>query len=453
MGNQCASQEKQTSEAPIARASLSRLSVQEKLIKDNNAFINSCTETYFIKFHKKIIENDIQELYKNMYPKKMFIKIKGKYPDDAEQQIIYKKISYDMQQKEKHLYNQLILHYSQFLNELFDLDEQPPLKSITSYNYGDVKTSTQLVRNVCFKRSFSENFGVQQRSIPDKKITQLSINNQNITRQFFENKQLAQLILEQLSCMFKLWSTIIEYTYGSFISSVFGNDIEAFTDRQLFICKIYQKDLFKSIPQISIILSNALPIVYNNKSALISNDCTSPSNLDSSLMPQMNENIQSENFFDLLDSIEQKIEEQQKYYENNWNALPYSQTFGIIDGIINCKMPWMKFKLIGKLDQLIVEIFLSSRSNNQLSHFKNIIQPEDAKIEVLKYILQKYMCSSQNQNLLLCYYYLRWMQEYDSVIHQKLKTFTCPYFIRFLSLYEVAYNYYSRKQAMLLFNQ
>ncbi|CAK56492.1 unnamed protein product (macronuclear) [Paramecium tetraurelia] len=453
MGNQCSAKENSSSEAPISRTTLSRISVQDKLLKDNNAFINSCTETYFKKFHKKIVENDIQELCKNMNQKKLFVKIKGKYPDDGEQQIVYKKISNDMQQKGKHLYNQLILHYSQFLNELFEFQEEFPLKSMTSYNYGDVKTSTQLVRNVSFKRSQSENCRVQQPSLPDQNVTQQSINNQNIARQFFENKQLAYLFLEQLSCIFKLCSTIIEYTYGSFISSVFGTDIDAFTDRQLFVNKIYQKDIFKSIPYMSLLLSNALPIVYHNRSALISNDCASPPILDQSLMPLVTENIQSEHFFDLLDSTEQNIGQQSIFNEQNWNTQPYSQTFALIHNIINCKMPWLKFKLIGKLDKLIVEIFLSSRSNNQISQFIDIIQPEDSKIEVLKYILQKYMSSSKSQNLLLCYYYLRWMQEYDSVIHQKLKTFTCPYFVRFISLYEVAYNYNQKRSPLLLFNQ
>ncbi|CAD8140370.1 unnamed protein product [Paramecium pentaurelia] len=441
MGNLSTSKENPQSLKQITRTSNSRISIRDKLLKDNNAFMNSCTEAYFNKFHKKIVENDIKELCKNLNQKKLFINNNGKYPDDAEQQIIYKQISNDMQHKGKHLYNQLILHYSQFLNELFEFHEQLPIKSISSYNYGDVKTSTQLVRNISFKRSFSEKIKVEQPSFSDKNHIKQSIQNQNIVNQFLENKQLAFLFLEQLSCIFKLCQTIIEYTYGSCISSIFGDDIDTFTDRQLLITKIYQKDIFKFIPQLSILLSNALPIVYNNRSALITYDFK---------IEQMNETNMSEDF---QDSQEQTIDEQSTSYEIYQKTQPYLKTFNIIDNIINCKMPWLKFKLIGKLENMIVDMFLSSRSKNQVSNFKYIIQSEDSKIEVLRCILQKYMCSSENQNLLLCYQYLRWMQEYDSVIHQKLKTFTCPYFVRFLSLYEVAYNYYQRKQAMLLFNQ
>lgn len=52
MGNQCSSKENSSSDVPISRTSLTRISVQDKLLKDNNTFINSCTETYFKKFHK-----------------------------------------------------------------------------------------------------------------------------------------------------------------------------------------------------------------------------------------------------------------------------------------------------------------------------------------------------------------------------------------------------------------
>lgn len=52
MGNQCSSKENPLSDAPISRTTTSKISVQDKLLKDNNTFINSCTETYFKKFHK-----------------------------------------------------------------------------------------------------------------------------------------------------------------------------------------------------------------------------------------------------------------------------------------------------------------------------------------------------------------------------------------------------------------
>lgn len=68
-----------------------------------------------------------------------------------------------------------------------------------------------------------------------------------------------------------------------------------------------------------------------------------------------------------------------------------------------------------------------------------MISAEDAKTDIFAYVIQKYMHSTPHE-LEKNYYELRWMYDNDAVISPMLKNFTSPYFSRFLSIYEMAYN-------------
>ncbi|CAD8049267.1 unnamed protein product [Paramecium primaurelia] len=455
MGNYCHSEETPKSEKPTLRDSNKGKLVFQNLILTNTQFIEQCKDSYFIQFHKNIVEKDIESLSKFMNQKMLDSFIKGSYPTEEEKQKISKNISKDIQQREKHLYNQIIFHYNQFLNELFELDQNLQLITKSNYNAGDVRVNAQLIRNTFVKRSLSDNHRFQEQLLLDENIPHNTYIDQNLSRQFRENKQLANLFLDQLSCIFKLCYLILEYVYSNYILSIFGTSIDTFTDRYLLISKIYQKNIIELNPDIQKLITAAIQAKYEKKSSLIKSEHMSPAILQPQLIPQTVDSIiNHESEIQLLDSIEKnlKYQQQDQQIQNTQQNFYYSQTFSTIDKIINCKMPWLKFKLIGKLDQQIVDIFLQYRSQSQIAHFIDVIKPEDSKVEVLLYILQRYMSSRKNLNLSLCYYELRWMQEDDNVLHKKVKTITSPYFSRFLSLYEISFKNYQRKQAQLLYN-
>ncbi|CAK81983.1 unnamed protein product (macronuclear) [Paramecium tetraurelia] len=450
MGNYCHSEETPKSEIPTPRTQSKGKLVFQNLILTNTQFLKQCKDSYFVQFHKNIVEKDIESLSKFMSQKMLDVSIKGPYPTEDEKLIISKNISKDLGQREKHLYNQLVFHYIQFLNELFDLDQTFQINTKSNYIAGDVRVNAQLIRNTFVKRSLSDNLRFQEQIISDQSIPHNTQIDQNISKQFRESKQLANLVLEQLSCIFKLCYLIIEYVYSNYILSIFGTSIDSFTDRYLLISKIYQKNIIELNPEIQKLITSAIQAKYENKSSLIKSEHMSPALLQPSLIPQTIDSIISrESEIDLLDEINMKNQQSDQQMQNRFY---YSQTFSTIDKIINCKLPWLKFSLIGKLDQQIVDIFLQYRSQSQIAHFIDVIKPEDSKIEVLLYILQRYMSSRRNLNLSLCYYELRWMQEDDNVLHHKVKTITCPYFSRFLSLYEISFKNYQRKQAQLLYN-
>ncbi|CAD8152267.1 unnamed protein product [Paramecium pentaurelia] len=450
MGNYCHLEETPKSEKPTLKKSIKEKNVIQNLILTNTQFLEQCQDLYFKQFHKNIVEKDIRSLSKFMNQKMLDSSIKGLYPTEEEKQVISKNISKDIAKKEKHIYNQLIFHYSQFLNELFDLDQNLQQKPISTYKTGDIRVNAQLNRNTQIRRSLSDNYKFQDKLLlQDQSISQSKNIDQNIIRQFQENKQLANIFLDQLSCFYKLCYLIIEYAYSNYIVSIFGTSIDSFTDRYLLISKIYQKNIIETNPLIQKLITTAIQIKYENQQSLMKSEHMSPAILQSQLIPEYVDSILSVEFeIELLDSIEQN----QKYSDQKNQNFYYYQTFSTIDRIVNCKMPWLKFNLIGKLDLQIVDIFLQARSQSQIAHFINVIKPEDSKVEVLLYILQRYMAARKNLNLSQCYYELRWMQDDDNVLHKKVKTITCPYFSRFLSLYEIAFKNYHRKQAQLLYN-
>ncbi|CAK67273.1 unnamed protein product (macronuclear) [Paramecium tetraurelia] len=452
MGNYCHKEETPQSDLPTLRKSIKGKNVFQILIQTNTQFIEQCQDLYFKQFHKNIVEKDIQTFSKFMNQKMLDSSIKGKYPTEEEKQVISNKISRDIAQKEKHIYNQLIFHYSQFLNELFEMGQNQQSKPISAYKAGDIRINAQLNKNISIKRTLSDNHRFQGKQLPDQNTSQSKNIDQNIIRQFQENKQLATTFLDQLSCFFKLLYLIIEYVYSNYIVSIFGSSIDSFTDRYILISKVYQKNIIKANPFIQKLITAAIQIKYETQQSLIKSEHMSPAILQSKFIPENVDSILSGGELDveLLDSIEQNLKYQQS--DQKHQNFHYYQTFSTIDRIVNCKMPWLKFILIGKLDLQIVEIFLQARSQSQIAHFVNLIKPEDSKVEVLLYILQRYMAATKNLNLSQCYYELRWMQEYDNVLHQKVKTITCPYFSRFLSLYEMALKNYQRKQTQLLYN-
>ncbi|CAD8060083.1 unnamed protein product [Paramecium sonneborni] len=458
MGNYCHSEESPNSEQQIIRKQQKGRQVYKNLIQTNRQFLDQCKDLNFQQFHKNVVERDLHSLSKYMNQKMLDISIVGSYPTEEEKQIISKNIIKDIGQKEKHLYNQLIFHYNQFLIELFELDSNQQLQTISTYNVGDLRLNALLIRNTILKRSLSDNHKFQEALVSNNNISNDSTIDSKIYRQFQENKSLASIFLDQLSCIFKLCYLILEYVYQNYIISIFGNQIDSFTDRYLLISKIYQKNIFKINPQIQQLITSALQIKYENKSSLVKSEHMSPAILKSYLIPQNSDSVLSyESGTELLTTSIDKNFKHQLQEQNIENSQKiknfyYYQTFSTIDKIISCKMPWLKFYLIGQLDQQIVDIFLSARSQSQIAHFIDVIKPEDSKVEVLLYILQKYMSAKKNNNLSLCYYELRWMQEDDNVLHLKVKTITCPYFSRFLSLYEIAYKNYQRKQAQLLYN-
>ncbi|CAD8058148.1 unnamed protein product [Paramecium sonneborni] len=457
MGNYCHSEESPRSEQQILRRSQKGKEVFQKLISTNRQFLSQCQDSFFKLFHEQIVEKDLQSLSKYINQKMLNFSIKGSYPNDEEKYIISKKISEDIGLKKKHLYNQLIFHYNQFLMELFELDQKQPITAISTYNEGNFRVNTLLIRNTFLPRSLSDNSRFQEVIVSNQNNSHNSTIEQQIFRQFQQNKQLANIFLDQLSCIFKLCYLILEYVYQQYIIQIFGNSIDSFTDRYSLISKIYQDNIIQVNPQIQQLITSALQIKYENKSSLIQSENMSQAILQPQLIPKNTDFILNDQYeIGMISSIEkylkcQHSEQKIDYSQENKNYY-YSQTFQTIDKIVCCKMPWLKLKLIGKLDQQIEDIFLSTRSQSQITHFINIIKPEDSKVEVLLYILQKYMSARKNINLSQCYYELRWMQEDDNVLHIKVKTIICPYFSRFLSLYEMAYKNYQRKQAQLLYN-
>ncbi|KAM3127851.1 hypothetical protein pb186bvf_020041 [Paramecium bursaria] len=394
----------------------------EILHKINNHFMNECKDQQFVQFHKDIIVTLIVNNRKCLCKSSLDLIYEQPINSQMENEI-HKIIRGDLYKRNRNLFKGLLDAYGQFLQEHFELESYSP-------NKFDQRISIIASR-------FSESSPKNKRVVKwDNTRNTQSI---DVEFMFQTNRNLANSTIRQLSCMIHMFKLIIKKLYGKQLNQIYGDSIDTQADKELMIGRIIQQELLTQKFPLACILPTALKFYYE-KSLLRKHEKLQPT-LTGSLIPPS----QCQSLIEISPSLQDSTKQFDAIVEENQEAtissVPYHQTFPLLQRIFDTNKPWLKFKLIGKLDQMIVQIFMQKRSNSQYQQNFDIIQAEDSKSEILHFILHKFI-QQYKTNLKETLLDLKWMRDSDQIISKDMKNLLCPYFMRFLIIFEMVYNNY-----------
>ncbi|KAM3144057.1 hypothetical protein pb186bvf_003821 [Paramecium bursaria] len=381
------------------------------LLKINRQFIQEIGENHkdFYRFHHEIIQELIMKEKFQYHEPQIWIK----YPKDRDNDIefqIFQQLSQSLQRKKRCLFNKIIESYRSFLVQIFEIDNN-------SQDCSEFRIS-MIASSKISNQSTSAH--IDQRQTHHK-----------LKSMFQKDYSLSKLVVAQISCIHNILQQIIIMMFGSQIDYIFGVDIDEQFEKENMLARIVQQQILTKQFPLRNILKYALK--YRFKKSLIKTSIQEPK-LDAKLLPN---SIGSDIKPILnLERLESSKNLEYRGLDHHLSKLPYHQAFRIVELILQTSKPWLKIKLISRLDQMIIDIFMNHKHENQFDENLENIVAEDSRSEVMFFLLHKFMEKNQQlikQNLLE----FNWMKEDDVIISKDQKYLLCPYFMRFAIILEM----------------
>ncbi|KAM3134952.1 hypothetical protein pb186bvf_012952 [Paramecium bursaria] len=439
--NLCGEQIEKHDDYPKTSKLMNELVVINRDLYDKILKLEFPQQQKFLDFQQKIHDDIIlqtqdPEIYRLTINMNQFQHNNHKYE-------FYQNIKQLISQKTGSKFQMLVQEYQKFLMQLLNLKITLPTNSKT--------TNTSLPQNQEFSY-VSLSFNDKQEDIPLLRGS--------------KSKNLTIALVQQMNSIFLMCRLIIIYAYLDRLNDYFGNNVDLFPDKEIFVQRLIQHFLLGKGTALKQIYIPLIEAYYQQNDKSIMNMSIVPGSgsmakydIQEKLLPPSSQIVEitkdsflesSVRIFDTKNEDEmQKNKEQiqvilSKSQKNViQKGIPYSQTFPIMNKLINCTKPWKKFLLIEKMEKLIQRIFLVNRS--QQHEFEDLLAAEDSKSEIFLFLIHKFgetaKIKYQQQ-----FNQLRLMNDLDGILHQDVKFVFCPFFLRFLSLLELYIGYDEKEE-------